>query len=112
MEIQSEIERILEAGLHLQHLEVINESGGHNVPEGSETHFKLVMVSSDFDNMPLVARHRRVYELLGGLLKGGVHALAIHALTAQEWQERHGDIPLSPPCLGGEGKQAGRQRKH
>ncbi len=106
MEIQSKIAGILESGLHLQHLEVINESGGHNVPKGSETHFKLVMVSSDFDNMPLLARHRKVYELLGEVLEQGVHALAIHAMTEREWQERHGDVPLSPPCLGGK-KKAG-----
>lgn len=107
MEIQANIESILESELRLQHLEVINESSGHNVPRGSETHFKLVLVSSDFDNMPLLARHRRVYELLDEVLKGGVHALAIHAMTEQEWREKHGDIPLSPPCFGGGRKRAG-----
>ncbi len=106
MKIQKKIEHLLETGLRLQHLEVINESGGHNVPEGSETHFKLVMVSSEFDNMPLLARHRKVYALLDEVLREGVHALAIHALTGREWQERHGDVPLSPPCLGGR-KKAG-----
>ena len=106
MEIQSKIEDILEAGMRLQHLEVVNESGGHNVPKGAETHFKVVLVSSDFDNMPLLARHRKVYELLDEVLGQEVHALALHTMTELEWRERHGDVPLSPPCLGG-GKKAG-----
>ncbi len=42
MSIQERIERMLAEGLEALHLEVINESGQHNVPPGSETHFKVV----------------------------------------------------------------------
>lgn len=35
-------------------LRLINESFMHNVPEGSETHFKVVVVSDEFDGMPLI----------------------------------------------------------
>jgi BolA protein len=31
-----------------------------------------------------------------------VHARAIHTYTQAEWQNRHGEVPMSPPCLGGE----------
>jgi len=34
-------------------------------------------------------------------LAGPVHALALHTYTLSEWQQRHGEAPLSPPCLGG-----------
>ena len=30
-----------------------------------------------------------------------VHALALHTYTEKEWQQRHGQVPMSPPCLGG-----------
>lgn len=36
------------------HFEVINESYMHNVPKGSETHFKVLIVSDQFDSMPLI----------------------------------------------------------
>lgn len=36
------------------YFEVINESGGHNVPKGSETHFRIVVVSSQFDDLNLI----------------------------------------------------------
>ena len=55
--------------------------------------------------MALLARHRRVNEVLKDELAGPIHALAIHAYTAEEWRQRHGDAPLSPPCLGGEKKR-------
>ena len=90
-----------ERGLQLQHLEVTNESGGHNVPPGSETHFKVVLVTPEFDGLRLLQRHRLVHETLAGELAGGVHALAVHTYTGAEWQDRFGDVPMSPPCLGG-----------
>ena len=85
------------------HLEVVNESGNHNVPDGSETHFKVVVVSERFGGERLLARHRGVNRALAEELAGGVHALAIHTYTQAEWQARFGDAPMSPPCMGGEG---------
>lgn len=81
-------------------LEVINESGNHNVPRGSETHFKVVIVSEAFADQKLVARHRAVNEALAAQLAAGVHALSIQALTPAQWDERGGAVPDSPPCLG------------
>lgn len=59
------------------HLEVINESNMHNVPKGSESHFKVVVVSMDFENLSLIKRHRMVNDVLKDELAGGVHALSI-----------------------------------
>lgn len=36
------------------HLEVVNESYMHNVPKGSETHFKVLVVSHKFETLPLI----------------------------------------------------------
>ena len=82
-------------------LEVLDESGNHNVPAGSESHFKVVVVSEGFAGQTLVARHRAVNRALATQLDGPVHALSIIALTPEQWAERGGEIPASPPCLGG-----------
>ncbi|PRQ07333.1 BolA family protein [Enhygromyxa salina] len=82
-------------------LDVINESGNHNVPKGSETHFKVVIVSDAFAGQSPVARHRAVNKALAAQLAGGVHALSIQAHTPAQWVERGGQVPASPPCLGG-----------
>lgn len=87
-----------------EHLEVVNESGGHNVPAGSQTHFRVVLVSEAFADQRPLARHRSVNETLAAELAGGVHALALHTYTPVEWRERFAGIPASPPCAGrGEG---------
>ena len=101
MSIHETLERKLASGLDLLHLEVENESHRHNVPAGSESHFKVVAVSEDFAGKSLVQRHRLVYGLLADELADGVHALALHTYSAADWRQRHGDAPMSPPCLGG-----------
>ena len=83
-----------------EHLEVINESHMHNVPEGSESHFKVVIVSDIFKDKMLIARHRLVNKALEEELNGSIHALALHTMTMEEWFEK-GNAPESPPCLGG-----------
>ena len=101
MDRAQRIESTLADALPLKHLEVVNESGGHHVPAGSETHFKVVLVTDAFDGTSRLARHRQVNALLLPEFGLGLHALAIHAYTEGEWRARHGQAPLSPPCAGG-----------
>jgi stress-induced morphogen len=91
----------LTEGLRPAHLDVQNESGMHNVPKGSETHFKVLVVSDAFEGLGLVDRHRRVNAILRDELAGGVHALSIRALTPAQWTAEAAGTFQSPPCLGG-----------
>ena len=104
MSMQERIHRKLEAAFSPLQLEVENESHGHNVPRGSETHFRVVLVSPAFEGRRAVARHQQVYAVLAEELRGGVHALALHTWTPEEWQQREGQSPESPPCMGGSRK--------
>lgn len=101
MRVQEVIETKLANGINAQHLTVENESHNHNVPEGSESHFKVVLVSADFDGKALLARHRIINKILEEELQGKIHALALHTYTESEWQDAYGTAPMSPPCLGG-----------
>ena len=101
MSVQSEIEAKLTNSLQPSHLEVSNESSNHNVPAGSESHFKVVIVTYAFEGKMLVARHRMINEILADELQQKIHALALHTYTLAEWQEVNGNAPPSPPCLGG-----------
>ncbi|PLY15397.1 MAG: BolA family transcriptional regulator [Sedimenticola sp.] len=99
--IREQIEQLLRETLTPMHLEVINESHMHNVPEGSESHFKVVIVSNNFEGKGLVARHREVNKLLADHFQQGLHALALHTMTPEEWFAKGGTAPESPQCMGG-----------
>lgn len=99
--IQQQIEAKLQQALNPEILEVINESHMHNVPAGSESHFKVTIVSDQFEGKMLVARHRMVNKVLAEELNGVIHALALHTLTPVQYFERAGKVADSPECLGG-----------
>ena len=101
MTTQKSIQQKLTQAFAPLNLEVINESDNHNVPPGSESHFKVVLVSKAFEGESLITRHRRVNQVLADELGGGVHALALHTMTPEEWFSRGGTSPESPECLGG-----------
>lgn len=100
MTVEAQIRQQLMQTFAPDFLDVVNESHGHNVAPGSETHFKVVIVANQFSNNRSVQRHQKVYAALGEFLKQGVHALAIHTYTPEEWQAA-GGAPESPACLGG-----------
>ena len=52
--MESLIRRKLTDYFNPKHLEIVNESYMHNVPKGSETHFKVLVVSDKFENVSLL----------------------------------------------------------
>jgi len=103
MNVSQQIESRLQAEFRPEYLEVVNESHMHNVPPGSETHFKVVIVAQAFVHLRKVARHQAVYRALAEQLAGPVHALALHAWSPEEWAQRAGVVAASPQCMGGSG---------
>ncbi|TDO96766.1 BolA family protein [Marinomonas balearica] len=100
MIVEQEIRGVLGSAFKASYLELFNESHTHNVPEGSESHFKLTLVSDDFSKKRLVQRHQMVYTALSEQMKK-IHALALHLYTPDEWEARGNAAPLSPNCHGG-----------
>jgi BolA family transcriptional regulator, general stress-responsive regulator len=100
MKIKNLIETKLQS-LQPQFLEVVNESHKHNVPVGSESHYKVTIVSDAFNGKKLLARHRMVNTILADELAHSIHALFLHTMTSEEWFEKSRMPNNSPPCLGG-----------
>ena len=86
---KDKIKEILSARLDIHTIKIIDEShshAGHNPDAASGgTHFQLLIVSQDFQGKTSVARHKLIYKILEKEFKAGLHALAIKALTPQEY---------------------------
>ncbi|XP_024114321.1 bolA-like protein 1 [Oryzias melastigma] len=98
--VERTIRTKLTEALKPDHLEIHNESHMHAVPPGSESHFRVLVVSSQFRGLPLIQRHRLVNEALKEELSSRVHALAIQAKTPEQW-ESSPTLAKSPACMGG-----------
>jgi BolA protein len=81
------IEERLRAALDPLDLEVIDDShrhAGHAGAADGRGHFTVIVVSERFQGVPVVRRHRLVYEAVGDMMTTDVHALSIQALAPGE----------------------------
>jgi BolA protein len=82
------IEDKLTKALAPTRIEVVDESHLHEGHAGSRpggaTHYRVYIVSQAFRGKSRIDRHRMVNEISAAELKGGVHALAIHASAPDE----------------------------
>lgn len=100
MSMQQQIQEKLNEAFNPEVLDVENESHMHNVAPGSESHFKVTLVSDEFKDLMLIKRHRLVNKVLEDELKQ-IHALALHTMTPDEWFKKAGKVVESPLCQGG-----------
>ena len=68
-------------------LEVIDDShlhAGHAGAADGRGHYTVNVVSEQFTGLPVVRRHRLVYEAVGDMMSTDIHALSIKALAPGE----------------------------
>lgn len=81
------IRAALEQALRPQLLEVEDDSArhaGHAGARDGRGHFNVTVVSSAFEGLGPLARHRAVYAAVGTLMETDIHALSIIARTPAE----------------------------
>jgi len=81
------IRAALELALRPQLLEVEDDSArhaGHAGARDGRGHFNVTVVSSAFEGLGPLARHRAVYAAVGTLMETDIHALSIVARTPAE----------------------------
>lgn len=74
------------AALEPQRLEIFDDSAKHAGHAGAQGggHYRLTLVSPRFSGCATMQRHRLIYEALGPMMRGEIHALSIKALTPEE----------------------------
>ena len=68
-------------------LEVVDDShlhAGHAGAADGRGHFTVNIVSEQFTGLPVVRRHRLVYEAVGDMMSTDIHALSIKAFAPGE----------------------------
>lgn len=92
---QSITKKVYDRFPDLTHFALFNDSykhaGHHGISEAAnkiESHFRLELVSNEFQGLNLPKRHRLMYSLLDEELQQGVHALQLQTRTPAEQATR------------------------
>jgi len=84
-----QVQDFIAAGLACERLEV----------NGDGRHFFATIVSAEFEGLPRVRRHQRVYAALGDRMREQIHALSMQTLTPAEYAASAPQGPSAPDCL-------------
>ncbi|AMN46852.1 cell division protein BolA [Steroidobacter denitrificans] len=77
----------LRDALHTDRIDLIDDShlhAGHAGARDGRGHFRLHIVSDDFQGLRILQRHQLVYRALDALMQTDIHALNITAHTSEE----------------------------
>ncbi len=74
------------AALDPQRIDIADDSAKHAGHAGAKEggHYRLTIVSARFAGRGTLERHRLIYEALGPMMRGEIHALSIKALAPEE----------------------------
>lgn len=95
--IADELQALLQQNLNPARLVLRDDSAAHAGHAGARegAHFAVTVVAECFAGRTLLQRHRMVYDAAAPLLRRGIHALQINALTPAEAAARQA-APPSP----------------
>lgn len=87
MSTSDHIKQLLEKSFPIHSLEVIDESHKHaghaEAKKSGGGHFRVIIISSDFESKTLIQRHRMVYDALKPIATQ-IHALSISTKIPSE----------------------------
>ena len=86
-----QIESALRGAFAPLHLEIIDDSARHAGHAGARSgggHFQVLIVAESFRGKSRIDRHRAVYDALGDAMRDHIHALALRAMTPDEWKAK------------------------
>lgn len=95
--LQTKIEKAIYENFKIAFFELLNESHMHSGTE-PESHFKMTLVSEEFNGVSKVKRQQAVYRTLSEIMPQ-FHALALHTYSPEEWALL-ATAPASPKCAG------------
>ena len=87
--IKDKIIELIENNINVEHLSIRDRSAGHKHHKHSDGggHYKLHIVSDDFNNMSLLQRHQTIYKLVNHMIQKEIHALSMITQTISEYKK-------------------------
>lgn len=81
-----QLRTILSEHLQLTSIEVIDQSAAHagHLANTGGGYFHVILVSPEFEGLSRLARHQKVFAVVGHMIGKEIHALTITARTPKE----------------------------
>ena len=87
--IVEQIKNLLESNLNIYSISIDDlghKHKNHNHDGGG--HYKINLISNDFENISLLDRHKKIYMILKDMIKKEIHAISLNLLTVKEYSKK------------------------
>ena len=87
MSVKDQIHQRLMENLGAESVEIEDQShlhAGHAGAASGGGHYDVIVISSAFNNLNTLSRHRLIYRAVDDLMKKEIHALSIQAFSPDE----------------------------
>ena len=87
MNLFHEIKSRLKKTMVIDHLTIMDDTGKHLRHQHYDGggHFQIKIVSSAFEGLSLLDRHKLVYQALDGMIKNEIHAIGLKTIATSEY---------------------------
>jgi len=87
MNLVHEIKSRLKKTMAIDHLTIMDDTGKHLRHQHYDggSHFQIKIVSSAFEGVSLLDRHKLVYQALDGMIKNEIHAIGLKTIATSEY---------------------------
>ena len=87
MSLLHEIKSRLKKTMAIEHLTIMDDTGKHLRHQHYDGggHFQIKIVSSAFEGLSLLDRHKLVYQALDGMIKNEIHAIGLKTIATSEY---------------------------
>ena len=87
MNLMHEIKSRLKKTMAIDHLTIMDDTGRHLRHQHYDGggHFQIKIVSSAFEGLSLLDRHKLVYQALNGMIKNDIHAIGLKTIATSEY---------------------------
>ena len=87
MNLEHEIKSRLKNIMAIDHLTIMDDTGRHLRHQHYDGggHFQIKIVSSAFEGLSLLDRHKLVYLALDGMIKNEIHAIGLKTIATSEY---------------------------
>ena len=86
--MKNKIEELIKSKINVSEISLVDfteKHENHQTYEGGG-HFQAVIISDDFKNLSLLERHKKIYKILGDLMKNEIHAFSMKTYTNEEFK--------------------------
>lgn len=73
------------ANINVFYLKIYNDSKKHKLKKNFLQHYRIILVSKNFNNIELLQRHKKIYSILKIYIPNYIYALQMHLYNIHEW---------------------------